>query len=275
MCFFRFFFFFAFEFDHLKEQPYWISLYPWRTEKGLARDVFDTFGSHSGLVHDVTDADCRAQNGVYPVFCCCVCVFLCVVLLRPSHVVYLWNGKRNRAVWVFLILFLSLGPVTPRLFRSPLNTWARSRGRPRQLHKDSQWDVSGLTEDWGRGLPEIRQWEHGSEWAGMTRWKRYDTRKHHRGPSSVKTNIGTASKATLGKTSERPGGAHVGFSERINTILNWTEQRSSLTLHASLSGTVPQTLPENNGYATEGARLLSGHLSSVAVSARPLEWFGN
>ena len=33
-------------------------------------------------------------------------------------------------------------------------------------------------------------------------------------------NIGTVSKATLGGTSERRGGAHVGFSERKDTILN-------------------------------------------------------
>ena len=45
------------------------------------------------------------------------------------------------------------------------------------------------------------------------------------------TNIGTVSKATLGNllfivfiTSERGGGeAHMGFSQRIDTILNWTE----------------------------------------------------
>ena len=35
--------------------------------------------------------------------------------------------------------------------------------------------------------------------------------------------IGTVSKATLGKFSERRGGAHVGFSERIDTILRWAE----------------------------------------------------
>ena len=34
------------------------------------------------------------------------------------------------------------------------------------------------------------------------------------------TNIGTVSKATLGKTSDSQGGVHMGFSERIDTILN-------------------------------------------------------
>ena len=54
-----------------------------KNRKGLARDVFDTFGSHSGLVHDVTDADCWAQNGVYPDCWFFWWLFL-VVLLRPS-----------------------------------------------------------------------------------------------------------------------------------------------------------------------------------------------
>ena len=34
------------------------------------------------------------------------------------------------------------------------------------------------------------------------------------------TNNGTVSKETLGETSERQGGAHIGFSDRIDTILN-------------------------------------------------------
>ena len=34
------------------------------------------------------------------------------------------------------------------------------------------------------------------------------------------TNIGTVSKSTMGETSERRGGAHMGFFERTNTILN-------------------------------------------------------
>ena len=34
------------------------------------------------------------------------------------------------------------------------------------------------------------------------------------------TNIGTISKPTLGETSESRDGAHMGFSERIDTILN-------------------------------------------------------
>ena len=37
------------------------------------------------------------------------------------------------------------------------------------------------------------------------------------------TNIGTVSKAKLGQLLERRGGAQMGFSQRIDTILNWTE----------------------------------------------------
>ena len=31
--------------------------------KKLACDIFDTFGTHSGLVHDITDPNCWEQNG--------------------------------------------------------------------------------------------------------------------------------------------------------------------------------------------------------------------
>ena len=41
------------------------------------------------------------------------------------------------------------------------------------------------------------------------------------------TNTGTVSKATLGKLLRR-GGAHMGFSERVDTIFNGTELRRIL-----------------------------------------------
>ena len=42
------------------------------------------------------------------------------------------------------------------------------------------------------------------------------------------TNIGTVSKATLGKLLRNKRGAHMGFSERIDTtLLNWAEQNVS------------------------------------------------
>jgi len=41
------------------------------------------------------------------------------------------------------------------------------------------------------------------------------------------TNNGTVSKATLWENSERRGGAHMGFFERIDTILNWIELKHS------------------------------------------------
>ena len=36
---------------------------PFKSRKGLTRDVSETFAIQTGLVHDVTGADCRAQNG--------------------------------------------------------------------------------------------------------------------------------------------------------------------------------------------------------------------
>ena len=36
---------------------------PMKSRKGLARDAFDTFATHAGLVYDVTDTDSWTQNG--------------------------------------------------------------------------------------------------------------------------------------------------------------------------------------------------------------------
>ena len=36
---------------------------PTKSRKQLARDVFKSFATHSGLVYDVTDTDCCVQNG--------------------------------------------------------------------------------------------------------------------------------------------------------------------------------------------------------------------
>ena len=38
-------------------------------------------------------------------------------------------------------------------------------------------------------------------------------------------NSGTVSEAMLGETSERQDGAHMAFSERLDTILNWMEEK--------------------------------------------------
>ena len=46
--------------------------------------------------------------------------------------------------------------------------------------------------------------------------------KDEGGPSSIKH--WNRFKGDIGKTSDRQGGAHVGFSEHIYTILNWTTQ---------------------------------------------------
>ena len=47
--------------------------------------------------------------------------------------------------------------------------------------------------------------------------------KDERAPSSVRWTLEPFQRQ-LGETSERHGGAHMGFSEHIDTILNWTEQ---------------------------------------------------
>ena len=36
---------------------------PMKSTKSVARDVFDTFATHTGHIHDVTDTDCWAQHG--------------------------------------------------------------------------------------------------------------------------------------------------------------------------------------------------------------------
>ena len=32
-------------------------------QKALARKAFDTLATHAGVVHDIIDTDCRAQDG--------------------------------------------------------------------------------------------------------------------------------------------------------------------------------------------------------------------
>ena len=58
---------------------------------------------------------------------------------------------------------------------------------------------------------------------GERRGKRSARRSSMKGRERAivnQTNIGTVLKAPLGETSERRGRAHMGFSERIDTILN-------------------------------------------------------
>ena len=53
----------CFEIELLRLQPYRFDLYPCKEQKRLAREVFDAFDTHFGLVYDVTDTHCWAQNG--------------------------------------------------------------------------------------------------------------------------------------------------------------------------------------------------------------------
>ena len=38
---------------------------PMKSRKGFARDVFETFNTHSCLILDVTDTNIKAQNGIF------------------------------------------------------------------------------------------------------------------------------------------------------------------------------------------------------------------
>ena len=61
---------------------------------------------------------------------------------------------------------------------------------------------------------------------GERRRKRSVQRSSLRGQKRAivnQTKIWNCSKGNIGKTPERPGGAHLGFPERIYTTLNWTE----------------------------------------------------
>ena len=46
-------------------QPDCFALKKSKAEEGLVHDVINTSATHADLVHDVTDADCQAQNGHY------------------------------------------------------------------------------------------------------------------------------------------------------------------------------------------------------------------
>ena len=69
---------------------------PMRSGKRLAYDVFDTSINHADLVHDVTDTDCRSQNGTTH-----GCVF--VTFKRQ----FLTNQTINQLKIFFGVYFLS------------------------------------------------------------------------------------------------------------------------------------------------------------------------
>ena len=55
-----------------------------------------------------------------------------------------------------------------------------------------------------------------------------------RGPSSIRWTLEPFQRQSFGETSERPGGAHMGFSKCIDTILNWTELNRPLQNQAKV-----------------------------------------
>ena len=59
-------------------------------------------------------------------------------------------------------------------------------------------------------------------------------KQDERGPSSVNDEHWNRFKENAGETSDRRGGTRMGFSERIDTILNWTDQNSSRQGQASV-----------------------------------------
>ena len=67
----------------------------------LARDVFDTFATHAGLIYDVTDTDRRAQYGKK----CCMHFFFILFFIHLSFVP-----------------LLSIGPVKFFRFDAPLRS---------------------------------------------------------------------------------------------------------------------------------------------------------
>ena len=60
--------------------------------------------------------------------------------------------------------------------------------------------------------------ERGME-RGSARWSSLKGREGHRQSDKRWNHF----KGNVGETCERRGGAHVGFSERIHAVLNWTE----------------------------------------------------
>ena len=52
----------CFQFELLLERNTLLHALPTKSSEMLARDVFDIFVTHSGLVHDVTDTDSGTQN---------------------------------------------------------------------------------------------------------------------------------------------------------------------------------------------------------------------
>ena len=64
---------------------------PMNSRKRLARDVADSFANHADLVYDVTDTDCRAQNGSIHGCCWFVCFVVVVLFCFCLLLLFLWG----------------------------------------------------------------------------------------------------------------------------------------------------------------------------------------
>ena len=51
------------KFELLEAQSFWFALYQQRETQKLVHDALCTYATHRGLVHDVTNTKCQAQNG--------------------------------------------------------------------------------------------------------------------------------------------------------------------------------------------------------------------
>ena len=101
-----------FEFELLEAQPCWFTLYQWRTEKRLSRDVFHTSATYFVLVHCVTYRQHTPEHKMEE---------LKVVFRDFQTLIKTTNLLKNRLCIYFLFIpFLSIRPVTQIHFRSPL-----------------------------------------------------------------------------------------------------------------------------------------------------------
>ena len=111
-----------------------------------------------------------------------------------------------------------------RKMTQQIDWWAKqpSRSHVACISEDLKcchaWDITcrHKAKDITPSIASRRGTERSAWWSSSEGWKR---------AIISKTNTQTVSKAMLGGTSERWGGAHTGFPEHAGTLLNWTEQK--------------------------------------------------
>ena len=101
----------------LREEPCWFTQsLPMKSRERWFCDVFDTLATHAGLVHDIIDSNCWAQNGsthghVFTAF---------------KHKFWSSHKEDKKSsgllLFVFFLLFLLIGPIMFLWFSSPLTS---------------------------------------------------------------------------------------------------------------------------------------------------------